>query len=649
MFLPGHSGSSLLASNINNNNNSFDIQYVTTSEHPPTFQTMLKKTSWCCFIFYLGLIGSFYGLEIATYLGDTPFFQTGTLLLFINVLSVMLLPPMLYALVASIRPIWENRFARISFLVINSFCFHYTVFLLVYRSVRGMDFDFYFLWYNTADAPLALWKLYAPWFPLVILSIIAFVFFQKPAFSPVIYGLRKLPRRTVLIPSAIIILSILCQISTIHEIRGSTAGFLYTSFFSDRQLRSDYHNLYREHITALRSDAPQANGRMDPSLLGEAIFFVKQESLNGLLAGPRITPQLLRASRDGVLFADLYANSIQSLRGYECILCGVPPSVTGALVDEYEPKELKDLSCLPRLFKQLGYHPLYFFGGSKNARIMQFAESIGFEKVLADDIVQPGDIKFDWGFREDVFYSRIIEYLQRHYANEKLFVFIDTGATNHTPFEVLDDALLDKIPFPHPEKFQESLSNTTFVQDAYFGQLYDLFRRHYGQRGTLVAVSDHSWPMEAHKDNIYNERGAYEENFLIPLLFVPPSSMKERFATGTTYKQRFSQMDIFPTILDLTGLEHRHLLGESFAPWLLAASNREQSEPRKTKISIQPYGGGFISAVRYPQKFLFDVLGRNVKVYDLEKDPEERSANIHDVAQYMFLIRDFFQTESHNR
>lgn len=622
---------------------------MTTSKHPPTFQTSLTRTSWCCFIFYLALIGSFYGLEIDTYLGDTPFFQTGTLLLFINVLFVMLLPPMLYAFVASIRPIWENRIARISFLVINSIYFHYAAFLLVYKSVRRMDFDFYFLWYNTADALPALWKLYAPWFPIVILSIIAFVFFQKSAFSPVIYGLRNSPRKTFLIPSTIIILSLLCQISTIHEIRGSAAGFLYTSFFSDRQLRSDYHKFYREHITALRADAPKGNGRTDPSLLGEAIFFVKQESLNGLLAGPRITPQLLRASRDGVLFTDLYANSIQSLRGYECILCGVPPSITGALVDEYEPKELKDLNCLPRLFKQLGYRSLYFFGGSTNARIMKFAESIGFEKVLADNIVQPGDIKFDWGYREDVFYSRIFEYLQRHYANEKLFVFIDTGATNHIPFEVLDDALLDTIPFPHPEKFQESLSNTTFVQDAYFGRLYDLFRKHYGQRGTLLAVSDHSWPMGTHRYNIDNEKGAYEENFLIPLLFVPPSAMKERFATGTTYKQRFSQMDIFPTMLDLVGLEQSHLLGESFAPWLLVASNKEQSEPRKTKISIQPYGGGFISAVRYPQKFLFDVLSRNVKAYDLENDPEERSADTHDVAQYMFLIREFFQTESRSR
>jgi arylsulfatase A-like enzyme len=277
---------------------------------------------------------------------------------------------------------------------------------------------------------------------------------------------------------------------------------------------------------------------------------------------------------------------------------------------------------------------------------MRFAESIGFEKVLADDIVQPGDVKFDWGYREDVFYHRVYEYLQKYHGNDKLFVFIDTGATNHTPFEILDDELLDKIPFPKPKKFEEHLSNTTFVQDGYFGYFYDLFREHYASRGSMVVASDHSWPIPIHKNNIFNERGAYEENFRIPMLFVPPSSRREQFATGTIVTQRFSQMDIFPTVLNLIGLEQKHLLGESFAFWLLASQNHQRSDPRRTKISIQPYGGGLISAVRYPEKYVFDVLSQNYTVFDLEKDPGEGSPTVHLGGEHASIIREFFQPES---
>ena len=604
---------------------------------------MSNKTCRLFFILYLALAGSYCGLEIDIFLGDTPFFRVGTLLLFCNVLCVMLVPPIVCALFTSIRCVWTNRAFRNILLVLNALYFHCAIFLAFYKSAHKIDFDFYFLWYNTADALPALWKLYAPWFPIVILSIAAFVLLQKPAFSPLVKSLARSPRKGWTILLALFFFSILCQLATIHRIHGSATGFLYASFFSDRQLRNDYRELYRKNIAALRSDAPTAVGHIDPALMGDVIFFVKQESLNGFLLNPRITPQLLRASRDGILFSKFYANSIQSLRGYECILCGVPPSIAGTLVDDYSPAELKNLRCLPKIFRSLGYHPLYFFGGSRNARIVHFAESIGFEKVLADDIVRPEDVKFDWGYREDVFFTRIHEYLQQQYANEKLFIFIDTGATNHTPFDVLDDSLRDKIPFPQPRQFNERLSNTTFVQDTYFGKLYDIYARNYSHRGSLLAVSDHSWPVMMHKDNLYNERGAYEENFLIPLLFVPPTPQRERFATGARIERRFSQMDVFPTVLELIGMKQKDLLGESFASWLLTAQQQRRVVTETVKISVQPYGGGFISAVRYPEKYLFDVLGRNVKIYDLAKDPQEQAPALRDVKGYMPIIRNFFR------
>jgi arylsulfatase A-like enzyme len=602
---------------------------------------MSKKIYRCFFVLYLAIIGSYCGLELDTFLGDTPFFQLGTLLTFINALWVVLVPPILYALFASSRRLWDKKIVRIFILILNALYFHVAAFLLLYKSVRRIDFDFYFFWYNTADALPALWKLFAPWFPAVALTIIGFAFLQRPAFTPIMDGLRG-SKKNAYVLAAVFTLSVVCQLTTIRTVRDSTAGFLYASFFSDRQLRNDYGSFYRKHITDMRSDAPAANGQADPSILGDVIFVIKQESLNALLAGPKITPHLMRVARDGVIFPKIYANSIQSLRGYECVLCGVPPSIAGALVDDYAASELKDLHCLPRIFKSLGYHSLYFFGGSRNPRIVHFAETIGFEKVLADDIMKEEDTKFDWGYREDVFFTRVFEYLQQHHANEKLFIFIDTGATNHDPFEVLDKSLLDKIPFPKHENFTQHLSNTTFVQDSYFGHFYGLFKKYYAERGSVIAVSDHSWPMEAHKYNIYNERGAYEENFLIPLVFIPPSASKALFATGTTIPYRFSQMDIQPTILDLIGMKQKYSLGESFAPWLLNDPGRERSAPLRTEISIQPYGGGFISAVRYPEKYLFDVLGRNVKIYDLQRDPQEHAPEIRDIGEYMPLIKTFF-------
>jgi len=604
---------------------------------------MSNKIRWSLFILYMAIFGSYCGLEIDTFVEDLPFFQWSTLLLFLNVLIILLVPLMLYAILSLIRPLWENRVLRIGFLFLNSIYIHFVILLAIYKSERNIDFDFFFFWHNISVAMSVLWKLYAPGLFALALSIIIVTFFQITAFSPVVTLLRKFPRKTWTVLTVIFISSFICQVLTMDKVRGSAAGFLYASFLSDRTLRIKYRDLYRDHIAALRSSKPEITGKETPSILGDVVIFVQQESLNDLLATPRITPNILQASRDGILFRKFYGNSIQSLRGYECILCGVPSSMERALVEDYPPEALNELNCLPKIFKSLGYYPILFYSGNPNPRVTNFFRYIGFEKILADEIMQPGDIQYDWGYREDIFFTRVQEYLEKHHPNEKLFIFITASASNHTPFEVLDDALLDKVPYPKPEKFQERLSNTTFVQDAYFGHLYDIFRRHYAHRGSLIAVSDHAWPIPIHKHNIYNERGAFEENFLITLLFVPPTTPGGLFATDTTVTHRFSQMDILPSILDLIGLQQNSWLGESFAPWLLAPGARMRMEPLKTKLSVQPYGGGFISVVDYPTKYLFDILGQDVKVYDLVKDPQERSPDIRDPEEYMFLIEDFFQ------
>jgi hypothetical protein len=602
-----------------------------------------RLRKWGIPLLYLAIFGSYCGLEIDSFIGDLPFFQIRTLLIFVNALFVLLIPILLYLFVSSIQRLWTNRPIRIATLALTSVYFHFAAFIAIYKSVRKMDFDFYLIWYNIADTLPTLWKLFAPWFPIVAISITVYALFQKQAYAPLADLVRKSPRKAGSILAGILVLSGLCQVLTLNSIRGSASGFIYSSFLSDRRLRNDYREFYQKNIAELQADKPITGKEFDPSVLGDFVFVVKQESLNGLLTGPKVTPQLMRAAEDGIMFPKLYGNSVQSLRGYECILCGAPPSAARDLVDDYPPEEIKKLSCLPKLFKELGYRTLYFFGGSRNPRIVQFARSAGFERVLADEIMQPEDTRFDWGYREDIFYTRVDQFLQKHYRNEKLFVFIDTGATNHTPFKVLDKALLNRIPFPDPHKFEENLSNTTFVQDAYFGSFYDLFKKRYAPRGSLIAVSDHAWPIPIHKYNIYNERGAYEENFLASLLFVPPSEGRIHFNKGTTVTQRYSQMDLLPTILDLLGMEEKSLLGESFAPWLLATPNGKRLGPMKAKISIQPYGGGYISIVRYPEKYLFDVLGSNVHGFDLEKDPEEKFPTARSIEESMPLIREFFK------
>lgn len=599
------------------------------------------------FVLYLAIWGSYCGVEIDTFVEDLPFFQISTLLIFINVVFIILIPPILYWLCARI-PRRVGKYLMPAVLILNSFYIHLAVLLAIYKSGRHMDFDFNYFWYNLSVAWSVLWKLFAPWLVVIFLSLTILAFLQPLIFDFAAQILKKFSKfswRGGLALGLAITACALCQCFTIESVRSSAAGFMYASFFSDHRLRNEYRNLYANHLKELQTNGVQGTENGDASSLGDIIIMVQQESLNGLLVGPDVTPQLLRAAKNGILFNEFYGNSIQSERGYECILCGVPPNFAGILVEEYSAEDVAKIGCLPRLFKALGYQPVVFYGGNPNPRATDLFAAIGFDQIHSDDIRQPDDVMYEWGYREDTWFTRVNDYIVEHFKTGKYFIFITASATNHTPFKVLDPRFRDKIPYPNPKKFGENLANTTYVQDAYFGHLYDLYRENYADRATLIAVSDHSWPMAVHKHNIYNERGAFEENFRIAMLIIPPSG-RDEFAIGTTVTQRFSQMDILPSFLELANVNQDYWLGESFAPWLLSDPVRERKEPQKMKVSIQPYGGGFIAIHRYPEKYLFDVLGKNVKIYDLLNDPGEMSPLLHTTGQHISLIREFFRKDA---
>src|SRR4030095_10039629 len=137
------------------------------------------------------------------------------------------------------------------------------------------------------------------------------------------------------------------------------------------------------------------------------------------------------------------------------------------------------LSCLPKLLKAAGYRTLYFqsFADLNYTNNEAFLRGIGFEEVHSGSIMKPGDPLLKWGYAEDVFYQRVFSYLER-FKGEKLFVYILTCSTNHYPF--YDDEkrraypqFTTKVPHPEPKNDRQRVSNTTWIQDYFFGEMYD--------------------------------------------------------------------------------------------------------------------------------------------------------------------------------
>ncbi|MDR0843573.1 MAG: hypothetical protein LBP68_09175, partial [Acidobacteriota bacterium] len=144
---------------------------------------MKRKLSWVLFVLYLAVWGSYCGLELDSFVEDLPFFQTSTLLLFINVVFILLIPPLLYGLCARAQ-FFGKRYLLPTVLVANSIYVHLAILLAIYRSDRNMDFDFNYFWYNLSVAWSVLWKLFAPWLVAIALSLVVFIFLQPIIFDP---------------------------------------------------------------------------------------------------------------------------------------------------------------------------------------------------------------------------------------------------------------------------------------------------------------------------------------------------------------------------------------------------------------------------------------------------------------------------------
>jgi len=569
------------------------------------------------------------------------------ILILINTSYLFILPLAGLILVNSlIKKITKQKIISLLIALIFTFFYQLAIFLIIYHLREGYIFDWRLLWFYRTDALITLFKIFdlASWLFFILLPLAVLIIFILNIFSLKNF-ISKIKSKTVLYLIIIFILLINLISLTLSpwEQKGEINSFLTTILAPSQKVKILYQNYYYEHLNQLRNNKLDLSQVETKNLLGDKIFFIHLESVNGFLINPKITPQLFKYSKKGIFFPQIYNNSAQTIRAEENILCGLPPTLNNTLINSLAIEKIKELNCLPSILKSLGYKTLFFknddpkfFNGHK------FMPAIGFEEIHYQDIMQPGDPKIPWGFREDIFYQRVFEYLEANYPDEKIFAYIAVSATNHCPFTVYDPDYQTLVPYPQPKKFAELLANTTFIQDAYVGKLLAEIAPNYYSNPSFFIFGDHAWPAGIHPQNISISAQSYEENFLTTLLFIPPTNQKSLFQINKTVATRYSQMDILPTILDLLNIKNNLLLGNSWAAEILK-NNQPEIDKKNNIVTIQPHDGSYINVIDYPTKYLFDVRKNQVRLFNLEHDPEEIRPAIFDNPQnYFYLLADFF-------
>jgi arylsulfatase A-like enzyme len=132
--------------------------------------------------------------------------------------------------------------------------------------------------------------------------------------------------------------------------------------------------------------------------------------------------------------------------------------------------------------------------------------------------------------------------------------------------------------------------------------------------------------LHAGNNNNLTIEGAYQENFLTTLAFLPAADRRRRwdFSPGRTTSFLRSQLDFLPTVLELYGVSGSRYYGSSFAGDLVG-QDLEAGRSR-CLVSVQPFAGGSIAVLQHPFKHVYHLRSRTLKSYDLARDPEERYA-----------------------
>ena len=490
-------------------------------------------------------------------------------------------------------------------------------FLLLYHWRSGLTFDFAFFWFNRGDALTTVARSFGPevlW-ALGLLGPAFAVFWLLLAWSWI--SRPRSERNWLQIgTSALLLVAVLGALLGYREFTGELSRFVHT--FGNAG-RGAYATAYARLLERSAS-APQRSGSL-PADAPRRIIFVQLESVSGDLVRPTTTPTLYRYAQRGVLFPRFYSNGVQTIRSQESLLCGLPPSVGDTLVNSYPRQQLQRLPCLPRLLREAGYRTIVF----KNDHLTfahgdRWLSAIGFDELHDADITEPGDPLLPWGYREDVYFRRVVEVLRRA-GDERVFALIAVSGTNHYPWPAVEDpAMRTSVPFPTPRTFREQLINTTFVQDAYLGQLLEALEE---MPGTMVfAYSDTGFQMDRIGNFTTVEYDVRDGSFSSFLLAVPPKENPWRFSFGQPVAEARSQMDILPTIVDLLQLP--------VSPTLLGRSLRDplQGRPAAAATSIlmlQPYTRPRLALLRFPLKYLVDFQADTVSVFDLAQDPLELS------------------------
>jgi len=244
-----------------------------------------------------------------------------------------------------------------------------------------------------------------------------------------------------------------------------------------------------------------------------------------------LTPNLDRLAREGMMFTQVYATGLRTVRGLEALTLSMPPTPGHAVVMR---KNNKGFQTLGQVFRDHGYDALYFYGGySYFDNMKDFFGGNGYTVIDRTDIpTEAISHETIWGVADEDLFRHAIKTMDSYTASgKKVFAHVMT-TSNHRPYTYPEG----RIDIPSGDGREGAVK----YSDWAIGQFVREASTHAWFKDTIfVFVADHTSHGRGRTD-------LPPENFHIPLIIWSPGRIKP-----TRIDTVSSQIDVGPTLLSL--------------------------------------------------------------------------------------------------
>jgi phosphoglycerol transferase MdoB-like AlkP superfamily enzyme len=184
-------------------------------------------------------------------------------------------------------------------------------------------------------------------------------------------------------------------------------------------------------------------------------------------------PYLQRLKKEGICFANCYANSWRTDRGTLCTLSGYPsfPSLSVMKM----PEKSRTLPSIASSLQQVGYETSYLYGGDINFTNMRsYLVSTGWEQLVSmDDFTALERRSAKWGVRDDITFETLNKLMT---SMQQPFIIGYSTLSSHVPWDV---------PIHH---FDDEVLNAFYYLDQCVGQFIEHLRKTPLWENTLVVM-----------------------------------------------------------------------------------------------------------------------------------------------------------------